>query len=89
MDRAQLDWLHYKREASLNAKLDDRERWEQMRGLFEAYLAFQRTKTPEQIARERRAEWRLNRGRLNPRYRALREEAHRAAAEADGPASRP
>lgn len=75
MDRAELDWLHYKREASLSAKLTDEERWAQMRDLYEAYLAFQRTKSPEQIARERRAEWRLNRGKLNPRYRALREAA--------------
>lgn len=51
-----------------------------MRGLYEAYLAFQRTKSADQIARERRAEWRLNRGRLNPRYRALQE----AAAASDG-----
>lgn len=71
MDRAQLDWLHYKREASLSAMLTDEERWAQMQGLYEAYLAFQRAKSPEQIARERRAEWRLN----NPRYRALQEAA--------------
>ncbi len=80
MDRAQLDWLHYKREASLSAKLSAEERWAQMRDLYEAYLAFQRTKSPEQIARERRAVGRLNRGRMNPRYRALRE----AAASGDG-----
>jgi hypothetical protein len=75
MDRAQLDWLHYKREASLNAKLTAEDRWAMMRDLYEAYLVFQRTKSPEQIARERRAEWRLNRGKLNPRYRALQEAA--------------
>lgn len=80
MDRAQLDWLHYKREASLNAKLTDEDRWAMMRDLYEAYLAFQRAKSPEQIARERRVEWRLNRGRLDPRYRALSE----AAAGSDG-----
>lgn len=85
MDRARLDWLHYRQEAVLNAMLDDDERTEQIRDLFEAYLAFQSGKTPEQIAREERADWILNQPRLNPRYRALLEEANRAAREADGP----
>jgi hypothetical protein len=80
MDRAQLDWLHYKREASLSARLTAKERWAQMDELYEAYLAFQRAKSPEQIARERRAQWRLDRDRLNPRYRALQE----ASAGSDG-----
>jgi hypothetical protein len=84
MDRAQLDWVHYKSEAALNAKLDDQERTEQMRELYEAYLAFQRTKSPGQIAKEQQADWRLNRVRLNPRYRALLAAANGAAGDRDG-----
>jgi hypothetical protein len=89
MDRARADWLHYKAEASLAALLDDRGRTEQMQSLFEAFLAFQRSKSPEEIARERMADRRLNRAKLNPRYRALLDEANRAARSGDGrPADR-
>lgn len=87
MDRAQRDWLHYKNEAALAARLDDAGRVAQMRDLFEAYLAFQRSKSPAQILRELRTEWRLDRGRMSPRYLGLREAANRDEAnraEADG-----
>jgi hypothetical protein len=84
MDRRTRDWLHYKSEASLAAGLSDRDRVDQMRELYLAYLAFQRTKSADQLRRELEADWRLNRNRTNPRYLALREQAARAAADADG-----
>ena len=83
MDQARSDWLHYKNEARLAAKLGDRERTEQMRELYEAFLAFQRSKSPEQILRELRADRKLNRWRLDPRYRELLEEANRSAGGQD------
>jgi len=64
--------------------LSDRDRTEQMRELFELFLAFQRSKSPQQIIRELRAEWSLNRGRLNPRYLALLEQANRAEEGGNG-----
>jgi len=78
VDRIRADRLHYIGEAALSATLDDRQRTAQMKELFELYLAFQRDKTPEQLTRELRAEWLLNRGRTNARYLALRREADRA-----------
>lgn len=83
MDRARADRLHYRNEAALAARLTDRDRTEQMRELFELYLAFQRGKSPEEIVRELRADWTLNRGRMNPRYRALLLEASRTAGDGD------
>ncbi len=84
MDRTHADLVLYRSEARLAAKLTDQERTDQMRELFELYLAFQRTKDPEQLAREQRAEWLLNRGKTNPRYLALREAANRADRERHG-----
>jgi hypothetical protein len=86
MDRMQADWIHYREEAALSARLTDSERWAAMRDLYEMYLAFQRTKSPEQIIREIRADWRLNPIRRNPRYRRLLDEAAAAAGGPDGPA---
>ncbi len=84
MDRAHLDWLRYKAEAALNAMLTDQDRWAIMQELLDAHLAQQRTKTPEQIAAEERAEWAAKRPRFNPRYLAIMEEASRAAGKGDG-----
>ncbi len=85
MDRIELDRRHYRAEAALAANLTDQERTDQMRTLFEMYLAFQRAKDEEQLEREQRADWRLNRGKTNPRYLALREAANRAGEGQDGP----
>ena len=79
MDRTRLDIELYRAEASLFRRLTDRERTDQIRELYDLYLAFQRAKSPEQIQRENRAEHRLNRGRMNPRYRELREASSRAS----------
>ena len=83
MDRTRADRLLYLSEARLAETLTDQERMDQMSELFELYLAFQRAKDPEQIAREERAEWLLNRGKTNPRYLALRDAANRADEERD------
>jgi hypothetical protein len=85
MDRAQLDWLHDKREASLNAKLTDEDRWAMMRDLYEAHLTWERTLTADQLARYHRAEWLRNRWWLDPRYRALMQAAAVEAGEEDPP----
>ena len=84
MDRTRADQILYRSEARLAETLTDQERTDQMRELFELYLAFQRAKDPEQLAREERAEWLLNRGKTNPRYLALREAANRADEGRDG-----
>jgi hypothetical protein len=78
VDRDRADYLHYKAQALLNAMLSGADRWAMMQDLYEAHLAIQATKSPEELAREKRAEWILKRPRFNPRYLALLEEANRA-----------
>jgi DNA-binding transcriptional regulator YbjK len=81
-DRHRRDWESYHREWLLDADLDDRERMDRMEEMYSLYVEIQKTKSPQQLAAEARAERRLNAWNLNPRYRSLLEKAL-AAQDAD------